>query len=215
MADFTDSTTTFKWARIVNAETGVINPSAADIVVMDILIPSITARIQGYCGRDFFQANYTDTLNGNGQKSLMLKNTPITAVSSVKINNVAVQAASDPNQSGYLFDSNTIYLANGGAFMPSPRGFGSAWFTPGFQNVEVSYTAGYDSTASPLPAVLADLKMAATEQAAYEFMSRTRIGQKSQSLQGQVVSFETGDWLPLVKGILQKYIRVATAGVSY
>ena len=96
------------------------------------LIKAISAQIQNWLSYEFAVQVYTRTFNGVGGARLMLPDYPVTAVSSVSIDGIAVPTSSSTTTAGYVFDEKTIYL----------RGY---CFTRGIQNVLVSYTAGYAS----------------------------------------------------------------------
>jgi hypothetical protein len=69
--------------------------------------------------------------------------------------------------------------------------------------VQVSYTAGYLS-------VPIDLKQAAIEAFALTYRQRVRIGEKSNSMNGQVtISFDMSDVPPRSMAIFSQYRRLA------
>jgi hypothetical protein len=76
-------------------------------------------------------------------------------------------------------------------------------FSRGVQNVAISYTAGYASV--PL-----DLKQAALEAFALTYRQRTHIGEKSNSMGGQVtLSFDMSDVPPRSMTVIGQYRRFA------
>jgi hypothetical protein len=76
-------------------------------------------------------------------------------------------------------------------------------FCRGVQNVAVGYTAGFASV--PL-----DLKQAAIEAFALSYRQRVHIGEKTQSMNGQLtVSFDMSDVPPRSLSIFQQYRRLA------
>lgn len=81
---------------------------------------------------------YSIRRNGDGRSEMWLPNRPILAISSLTIDGSSVTAASGQGD-GYLFDDNAITL----------RGW---LFTKGIQNVEVTWTSGYQ--AGPEAAVI-------------------------------------------------------------
>ena len=115
---------------------------------------------------------------------------PRTGLSSVSIDGVTIQAATTPTTAGYLWDGRRILL----------RGFR---FCRGVQNVQLSYAAGY-------PNVPLDLKQAAIEAFALTYRQRVRIGEKSNSMSGQVtISFDMSDVPPRSLAIFSQYRRLA------
>jgi hypothetical protein len=76
-------------------------------------------------------------------------------------------------------------------------------FCRGVQNVQISYTAGYSSV--PL-----DLKQAAIEAFALAYRQRVRIGEKSNSMSGQVtIAFDMSDVPPRSLAVFNQYRRLA------
>ncbi|HZU32320.1 MAG TPA: hypothetical protein VFB79_14480 [Candidatus Angelobacter sp.] len=132
----------------------------------------------------------TETYDGNNSDRLLPRQFPLIAVSSVSIDNVSIQQATSPVAAGFLWDSRRILL----------RGYR---FCRGLQNVQISYTAGYSSV--PL-----DLKQAAIEAFALAYRQRVRIGEKSNSMNGQItIAFDMSDVPPRSMSIFNQYRRLA------
>jgi hypothetical protein len=159
-----------------------------DDAVLSRLITACSMFIQSWCNRVFASANYTDTISGEHTNVVFLQNVPITAVSSVMINGNAVPAASTVNGVGYVFGSNQV-MVNGYRF---PRGY---------NNITISYTAGYAT-------IPFDIEQACIELCALRYRERDRIGQVSKSLAGEVVAFSQKDMSDDIKTLLQQYKRV-------
>jgi hypothetical protein len=129
--------------------------------------------------------------NGYGHMQLFMRHWPITAVSAVTINGLTIPAKSVTANffsSGFKFDDKSIVL------------MGYA-FEKGIDNVEVEYTAGYDS-------IPADITQACIELTALRYRERTRIGENSKSLAGEVVSFNTKAMTDSILESLNRYRRV-------
>lgn len=198
MANFAEREDIKDWLKIPTAETG-------DNAILDALAPAVTRSFKQYLDRDMFETTYTDEkYNGNGQKRLELRQFPITAVASLAVWEVAVAAAANSVSAGFLFDEFGLYL-NPTTLSGDWRG-GFGIFPRGFQNVKVTYTAGFASGHE----VLATMKTAAQMQGAYLFRTRDRIGLKSETLgQGQTTSYEREPFPPQVKEILDQFKSVA------
>lgn len=98
--------------------------------------------------------------------------------------------STSPTTAGFLWDSRRVLL----------RGFR---FDRGIQNVQLSYSAGYSSV--PL-----DLRQAAIEAFALSYRQRVRIGEKSNSMNGQVtVAFDMSDVPPRSMTVFSQYRRLA------
>lgn len=168
-----------------------ITDTNTDAVLTD-LVSKASAMVEAFCNRTFGQASYTETLNGNGRAQLCLKNTPITAVASVAINDAPVSAAVGATGTGYVFDKLSVYLRPGGY---------PCTFSKGVQNVTIAYTAGY--AAIPL-----DVAQACIELVAHKFAKRSRIDKASETLgTQQTISFSQADMPAQVRTALKPYVR--------
>jgi hypothetical protein len=74
-------------------------------------------------------------------------------------------------------------------------------FARGFQNISVTYTAGFATT--PL-----DVAQACIEMIGVKYKERTRVGEVSKSIAGEVVAFSQKDMSDNVKTILLQYKRI-------
>jgi len=135
----------------------------------------------------------TENYDGNGADRLLPKTFPIIGVAAVSVDGVAIPQASGftgNTSAGFLFDARRVLL----------RGFR---FSRGVQNVTISYTAGYSSV--PL-----DLKQAALEAFALTYRQRTHIGEKSNSMGGQVtLSFDMSECPARSLNVFNQYRRIA------
>jgi len=105
----------------------------------DLLIPKLIAResafVEQWCGRKFSQVtNVSKRLNGTNTNKLVLPDSPILNVSALSINGSSIALSADGIQSGFMFDDTCLYLTP------------DMIFTKGNQNVQASWTAGYETT---------------------------------------------------------------------
>jgi len=112
------------------------------------LITNISQRILTLISRDsILSSSYTETYDGSGTQMQALLHYPITAVSSLKVNNAPIVASPDGVQSGFTFDKYALKLigdVTGSGWALAPGFYGAPYtFIKGFQNVVVTYTAGY------------------------------------------------------------------------
>ena len=176
--DLTDLDTVKAWLGVTTATSDTL---------LGGLITAVSSFVANYLGRQILTASYVETYRGNGQCELLLRNFPITAVTSVAFAGQTITAAADPVAltSGVLFDDRTLTLI-GYRF---PTGL----------PVVVSYTAGY---ATPPP----DIGQAAVELVGEAFRRRDRIGLSSKSLGGQeVIAFSLKDMNDTVRALLAPY----------
>ncbi len=155
------------------------------------LLDAATAAMNTYMNRvGLLSATYTEARDGNGNKRLMARNWPVTAVGSITINGESIPVSSSWDASGYCFDSTSFVLRN-------------RVFCDGVQNVALTYTAGY-------AAIPADVEQACIEMAGMRFRTKdtTASGWVSKSLAGETVSFSQKDMSSAVKSTLNEYKAV-------
>jgi hypothetical protein len=140
------------------------------------LITNGSLQILQYINRPHILAsvigNLVETYDGNGSDKLLPHYYPIIAVSDVNIDAVDIQLSTGPTVPGFFWDARRIMLRG---FSFGCRGFHN------LQNTVISYTAGFSSM--PL-----DLKQAAIEAFALTYRGRPHIGEKSNSMGGQVTT---------------------------
>jgi len=119
-----------------------------DDVLLAQLITQISRAIFNVIDRPaVLPSVYTETYDGGDEVSIMLRQWPVTGVSSCVVNGVVIPpspplVAGASAQTGYVLDS--FNAAPPGAMQRlSLRGF---LFTCGIQNVTISYSAGYQIT---------------------------------------------------------------------
>ena len=176
--DLTDLTTVKAWL-------GVTTTAFDD--QLSGLVTAVSSFVTNYLGRQLLTASYVETYRGSGQRSMVLRNFPITAVASVAFAGQTITAAADPVAltSGVLFDDRTLTLV-GYRF---PIGL----------PVVVSYTAGFAATPP-------DIGQATVELVGEAFRRRDRIGLASKSLGGQeVIAFSLKDMNDTVRALLAPY----------
>lgn len=154
------------------------------------LITAASQYIQTWLNRAVAVETYTETRDGNGGHRMVFANVPVTAVASLAIEGETIPRALNEHWRGYVFSPTMLYLQG-------------ARFTPGFQNVAVTYTAGYESTPP-------DIEQACIELVALRYKERDRIGQVSKNLAGEIVAFSQKDMPPDVQTLIDQYRRSFT-----
>lgn len=152
------------------------------------LVDAANEALTNAINRNVLSANYTETRDGTGTKTLMLKNYPVTAVSSVQILSPGVVSplpTSLVQGTDYLFTPYALKMYAG----VWPKAVG---------NVVVSYTGGY-------AAMPPDLARAATKYAAMRYRELERLGQKSKMLGGETISYDLDEFPPDVLGVVNRY----------
>ena len=137
--------------------------------------------------RDILSATYVETLDGNAGDRVVLKQYPITAVSSVVVDGYQLPVSTAYNIPGYQFDDIGVYLIG-------------YLFTRARRNVQISYVAGYTS-------VPTDLEQAVLDICAQRYRERDRIGLVSKGLAGETTTFSQKDVSAGSLTVLQYYQR--------
>lgn len=165
-----------------------------DDVNLQTLITNGSLQVLNYLNRPHILASVIGQLNetydGNDADRLLPHYFPIVSVTSLSIDGVPVAPSTLPSIAGFLWDSRRVLL----------RGY---LFNRGVQNIQIAYNAGYSSL--PL-----DLKQAAIEAFALAYRQRTHIGEKSNSMGGQVtLGFDMSDTPGRSVAVFDQYRRLA------
>lgn len=175
--DLTDLATVREWL-------GFKDPNTAFDADLQRLITACSTTMQRLMGRTIASNDYTHKQDGPGAAFMVLRNQPVSRVAAVAVDGVTI----DPQ---YIdFNETTIYLSGGKAF------------TRGRNNVQITYTAGYDD-------IPVDLAQVCVETVGLRWRERDRIGMTSKSLAGETTSFSIADFSPSGKTVLASYQRVA------
>lgn len=158
-----------------------------DDALLQTLCTAASAFVLSALNRNLLEATYTETRNGHGGDRLPLYQYPVTAVSSVTIDGVAIPPAPGALASGYVFDDKMVYL----------RGY---CFSCGAQNVVIEYTAG-------LAAVPFDIAQATVEIVALKYKRRLNLEVSGKTLNGETINFSQADIPASAKSVLQNYMR--------
>lgn len=149
-------------------------------------------------GRDTLsqKLSFTEVYDGNDSQVLMLKNYPVSSVSSVKINNVAMVISGGYGTPG-------IIISNGRRAISFS--YDSYYkFYSGIGNVQVVYTAGYDY-------VPEDLEQAACEAVATNYKRRAWTDMQSKSISAQgatgTTTYRAWKFTPNIEAVLSSYER--------
>ena len=159
--------------------------STTDDPMLSRLITAASKYIQSWLNRTIASASYNETRDGTGGTRLMFANYPVTAVASLSIDGVTIPPSTSIGVSGYVWNSTSISL----------RGY---TFRSDYQNVAVSYTAGYATTPP-------ELAQACIELIAMRYRERDRIGLSSKGLAGETTTFSIKDMPSSVQTILNNY----------
>ena len=131
--------------------------------VLDFLVSGCVAFVESQIRRKIDSANYTELHNG-GKPKYFVRNSPMTAITSVKYNNGTQHTPSwqTVDLENVTFEENGIVHAPG---LPC-----------GSRNIEIKYTGGYATTPADLAFVIVQLVAKAFEQRNAQGKSREAMG---------------------------------------
>lgn len=163
-----------------------------DDAVLGRLISAASAFFVTACARPILEQSYSELYDGKGNGRLYLRQTPVTGVTGLSIDGVAVPEAMAPGEPGWRLNGNVVLL------------FGH-WFNRGLVNVSVSYSAGY-------PAAPADVAEAVMELVGLRYRGRDRLGKVTESIGGMATtSYAQKDVSPFIASVIARYTRTNLA----
>lgn len=172
---------------------GRVGDSPSELAFLERLVTGASTYFRSRTGRDIQappKSYPAEKHSGDGNFGLFLKETPVTAVTSVAVDGESIPAVSVPGESGWvLADADTGRLELIGFL-----------FTPGAANVSIAYTAGYAT-------VPEDIAQAVIEIAAWKYRERDRLGETARTTDGQVSQFTTAAESIGVKQVIDNYRR--------
>ena len=169
-----------------------------DDALLTALVTNVSTFIQSWLSRTIAQQGYSEVRNGQDMQLMLLSNYPIVGVSALTVDGIVIPARGPlgpgtyATPGGYTFDSGAIYLS------------GCYRFTRGYQNVAVSYVAGFAETPD-------DIQQAANMIAAdwYKTLRGKAVGVTSMSIEGQAITYMKQALPDAALLILQQYKKVA------
>lgn len=158
---------------------------ADDDTLIGRLLDAATGWIRAYLNRDITQQTYTAVLDGTGTLMIQVPAFPIVAVTSAKVDGIAVDPAN-------IVPRGTCLV----------RMDGARW-TRGLANVVITYQAGFETAP-------AEIVQACLEVAAWRYREKDRIGQSAINVPttGTNITFQTVDVPNNVKTLLNNYRKV-------
>ena len=175
---------------LANVKTLIQITDSSQDALISLLITSVSAQIESYCGRSFGWADYDETLASNNRQILQCDNWPINNITFVKQHgNTLVQGQDYQVYPRYL-NSGQVYRGSGWTGASWVRGLTADPYT-GEYIYEVSYMAGYvlpgqTPPVMPLvaPALPADLQLCAMQMVAkvYALSNSGNLGENLNSI---------------------------------
>lgn len=174
---------------LANAKSWLGVSGSSDDALLTRLISASSDYIQTWLNRSIVQSAYTNTRNGNGGKRMMFRDYPVASISSLVIDQQSVPA-SIAGGAGYVFNDTAIMLI----------GYS---FTRGFQNVVITYTAGY-------LVIPTEIEQACIELVSLRYKDRDRIGMVSKAIGGETTSYSQKDMSDSIETTLANYKKVVS-----
>lgn len=162
---------------------------------VELLINATSEAIEEYLCYIVREVAYTETYDGTRQNDLLLAQTPVTAITEIRVDYEREFAA------------DTVVDAEDYQLLASSlvRRHSEVW-PSGSQNIRVQYTAGY----AEIPADLQYACLMFVEWL-YRMREDRRIGRKAQGKSGESITWD-GEIPASVKALLQKKRRTRVAG---
>jgi len=130
-------------------------PSGTDDVNLQLAVSAYSQLITDFCSRPFVLTTFNEVYDGRDMPRLILRNYPVTQVTSLTIFGIPQLAATSAYGPGYVFNGRIVDLLGGDVF------------TRGQQNVAITYQAGFAS-------IPFDVQMACLDWLKSSYMARTR-----------------------------------------
>ena len=175
----------------VKAYGGITAPSAAD-ANLQTLIAAVSTFVGNFTQRKFASAAYSEVRNGTGGTELVLANPPVTAVTSLSIDNTPIPSQPAAFQPGFFLVGTNVLALYGYTFTRTKR------------NVYVSYTAGYVTV--PL-----DIAQACNEIVVASYRRGVRgpdIDSHTSQITHETTHFKLDEFPPAARQVLDFYRRI-------
>lgn len=194
-------------------------------IVLSLIVKGVSARMESAMGRKILSRTWThdastlDRLDSHGGIRLWLRNTPVTAISVLKIDPDG-SALTKGWDSDYEVDSATgeLLLRNGYVFWDRQKVVeityvGGYLSDSGAGNTSEPWVWGYDDRSS-------DIRLAAMQQTKFEYdkWRHEEDGVLTRSEEGVSVTYPQGEFLPRVQSVVDRYRfdpSPVGAGVGY
>ncbi len=160
----------------------------------------------GYCknfsGRNFVQKIRTEYYDGEGDRELILKNVPISSITSIHSDTLRVfGSGTEITSANYMLrkESGIIELWNNESFFPTGRG-----------NIKVVSVAGY-LVGTDVPDDLQEANLLIAQHFYKSFFQKQRIDIQSETVGDRSISYREADIPKKAKDILKKYRVIRTS----
>lgn len=158
--------------------------------LIDRLVLAAQAEIERFCGLAFDSASHTEYFDGNRKPSVVLTNTPVTAVASVSYRKDNDEwTAYDATTYDWDADTGILeLLSTAELWIAGADGLARRGFPKGNKAVRVAYTGGYSS-------IPADLQQACIELVAYMYGGSASARQaRASGLVSESLGYESRSW---------------------
>lgn len=173
---------------VANAKSWLGITGASDDALLARLVSSASDFIQAWLNRQIASQVYVDTWDGGGGKKYSTAAYPISAVSGVVVDGIAIPQSTGSSVPGWVASKTQIALIG-------------YRFSEGVQNCTATYTAGYATTPT-------EIEQACIELVGLRYRNRDRIGLNSKGANGETTSYSQIDLSGAITDALNQYRKV-------
>jgi hypothetical protein len=175
------------------AAAGITDPANTNSdAALSALIAPASKFFLGETGRgdEFFLGSRVHIFSGTHGTRCTLPFYPVSAVSSVKVNDAVIPQRPDTMSCGWVLVGDAVEL----------QGYR---FCRGIANCEIDFTAGYDPASIP-----ADVDRAVAELIAWKFKEKDHVGQSSKNVENSLVVFRPEESPAGFRAVVKTYSRI-------
>lgn len=174
-----------------NIAAKIDSPTTTTNAVLATLISAISSQVKETLNTNILAGNYTEMYKGNGKDRILLRQRPVTLVTSIAWLGASYTTAGDLilGTTGITTDGLEAILVND--------------YFPQHTDIRISYQAGYATTPP-------DISLAVAELVAEAYARRTHVGETSRSQGGQTtIAFDSREMHAAIKARLMNYMVVS------
>jgi hypothetical protein len=160
---------------------------------------------------NLFTQSYTERRDGQGGRTLVLRNSPIQSIVSLTVSNLVILQSPDGVQPGYVYEQ-----AEQGQDISPTLKLVAYRFIPGYGNVLITYTAGFGTQANLTlgdPNFPDDIELAVLDWCELRYRQRPAAGMDSKRLAtGESVTYDRREMPDSTKRVIEHYKRRVLMG---
>lgn len=173
--------------------------------ITNILIPAMSAIIEGWCGRNFYKRDYDERMDGSGRRILQLPNFPLVSGESFTISDRRSSSTYENGEYTFDYTLDTDYVLDLDTAQVKKT---SGVWSKTFLYYRVQYTAGFDFDADNPDREVMTLKQACLKWIAIDYEKvKGHVHSANQSVRGdEIITFHNDKIPKTVQGMIE-YLR--------